>query len=207
LQTTIKTILPHYLLPLPMEPLSPRGAAQTISSCLLMKGRHPSCPVKRRQSRGPFGCWLTHPLMNWSLWNKMKSKIMFLWNIAPLAKQQEVPGVKGEEAPPLAEELLSPSAVILSHPHRSAVVDLCHPRRAEAIIHHGAALRPCSTVHHGVVPSSSGGSIGGTTSSAGGTQGGPPPSSMGGGNIATSSSVSSCNKAPGAPSTEKGHLD
>jgi hypothetical protein len=77
---------------------------------------------------------LTHPLMIWSFWNKMTSKIMCLWNIAPLASQQEVPSVRGAEAPPLAKELSSPSAVIFSPIHWSAAVDLCHPRRAEAII-------------------------------------------------------------------------
>jgi hypothetical protein len=59
---------------------------------------------------------------------------MCLWNIAPLATQQEVLGVRGAEAPPLAGELSSPSAFIPSHPHRLAVTGLCHPRRAEVII-------------------------------------------------------------------------
>jgi hypothetical protein len=64
----------------------------------------------------------------------MKSKIMCLWNIAPLANQQEVPGVRGAEALPLTGELSSLNAVILSHPHRSTTVDIYHPHRAEAII-------------------------------------------------------------------------
>jgi hypothetical protein len=41
---------------------------------------------------------------------------------------------QGAEAPPLAGELSFPSVVILSHPHRSATVDVCHPRQVEAII-------------------------------------------------------------------------
>jgi hypothetical protein len=48
--------------------------------------------------------------------------------------------------------------------------------------------------------------FGGTTSSTFGTQGGLRPSSTGGSNRATSSSVSSCNKAPGAPLTKKRDL-
>jgi hypothetical protein len=56
-------------------------------------------------------------------------------------------------------------------------------------------------------PLSSSGDIGGTISSMGGAPGGPPPSSTGDSNRATSSSVSSCNKALGAPSTKKRRLD
>jgi hypothetical protein len=63
-----------------------------------------------------------------SLWKKMKSKIMCVRNITPLGSQQEVPGVRGAEATPLVEEMLSPSVIILSHHHRSAAVDLYHPR-------------------------------------------------------------------------------
>jgi hypothetical protein len=36
-------------------------------------------------------------------------------------------GQGGTDAPPLVGELSSQSAVILSHPHRSVAVDLCHP--------------------------------------------------------------------------------
>jgi hypothetical protein len=78
--------------------------------------------------------------------------------------------------------------------------------RPVVIIHHGAAPGPCSTGRHGAATPSFSGDIGGTASSAGGTLGGPPPSSTGGGNRLISSSVSSCNKASGAPSTKKRHL-
>jgi hypothetical protein len=79
--------------------------------------------------------------------------------------------------------------------------------RPAVIIRHGAAPGPCATGHHGAATSSSGDGIGGTASSVGGALGGSPPSCASGGNRATSSSVSSCNKVPGAPSTKKRCLD
>ena len=101
---------------------------------------------------------------------------------------------------PLSSSSVGGSRSLPSSPSRG------HHRPA-VIIRHGAALRPCSTCRHGAVTSCSGGGIGGTASSVGGALGGPPPPSTGGGNRATSSSVSSCNKALGAPSTKKRHLD
>jgi hypothetical protein len=79
--------------------------------------------------------------------------------------------------------------------------------RPTFIICQEVAPRPCSTSLHGAAPSSSSGGIVGTAPSAGGTLGGPPPTSMGGVKRVTSSSVSSCNKAPGARSTKKRCLD
>jgi hypothetical protein len=75
------------------------------------------------------------------------------------------------------------------------------------IIRHGAVPRPCMTGRNVAATSSSGGGIGGMTSSAGGALGGLSPSSTGAGNKGTSSSVSSCNKVLGAPSTKKQCLD
>jgi hypothetical protein len=79
--------------------------------------------------------------------------------------------------------------------------------RLDIIIRHGAAPRPSSTSRHGAATSSSDGNIGGMASSSSGTLEGLPPSSTGGSNRATSSSVSSCNKMSGAPSTKKQHLN
>jgi hypothetical protein len=97
---------------------------------------------------------------------------------------------------PLSSSSVDGSRSLPSSPSRG------HHRPA-VIIRHGAAPRPCSTGRLGAATSSSGGGIGGTASSAGGALGGPPPSSMSGGNRATSLSMSSCNNAPGAPSTKK----
>jgi hypothetical protein len=52
-------------------------------SSLLRKGRISSGLMKRRQSGGPFGLWLTHTLMIRNVWNKMKSKNMCLRNTHP----------------------------------------------------------------------------------------------------------------------------
>jgi hypothetical protein len=79
--------------------------------------------------------------------------------------------------------------------------------RPAIIIRQGAAPSPCSIGLPGAAASSSSGGIRGTASSEGSALGGPPPSSTGGGNRVTSSSMSSCNKAPCAPSTEKWRLD
>jgi hypothetical protein len=81
--------------------------------------------------------------------------------------------------------------------HHRSTVNICHV----------VAPRSCSADRHGATTSSSGGGIGGTTSSTGNALGGPPPSSTGGSNRVTSLSVSSCNKALGAPSTKKRRLD
>jgi hypothetical protein len=114
-----------------------------------------------------------------------------------------------EKACATAKEKFSRRQVYISHFSRRRGVHYCDSARDSlaVIIRHGAALRPCSTGCHRAAASSSGDDIGGTTSSAGGALGGPPPSSTGGGNRATSSSMSSCNKALGAPSTKKQHLD
>jgi hypothetical protein len=126
-----------------------------------------------------------------------------------LTSQQVVPWVRAAEALPFAGELTSPSAVTFSHPHQSAADDLCHPRRAEAIIDRPSSsamewrqgrARPTAMEwrHHHLAAA-----LEGRPHPQGGVLGGPPPSSTGGGNRATSLSVSSCNMAPGAPWTKK----
>jgi hypothetical protein len=169
--------------------------------------------MKRRQSKGPFGWWLTHPVMIWNLWN-----INEIQDYVPLKYRTPRKSAKGTRGQGRGSTATRRGTIVSKrcHPLSSSSVGGSRSQlssssrghhRLTVIIRHGAAPRSCSTGRHGAATSSSGGDIGGTGSSTGGTLVGLPPSSTRGGNRAISLSVRSCNKVPGAPSTKKWHLD
>jgi hypothetical protein len=110
-----------------MEPLSPRGAAQATSSSsneredLLWSDEE---EAKRRPIRVVVDT--SSDDSEFLEQNEIQDHVPLKHRTR--TSQQEVPGVKGAEAQPLAGELFSPSVVIFSHPHRSVAVKLCHPR-------------------------------------------------------------------------------
>ena len=114
--------------------MSPRGAAQATSSSSSDEREDLQWSDEEEAERRPIGVVVDTSSDDSEFVEQNEIQDHVPLKIAPLTSQQEVPGVRGAEAPPLAGELSSPSAVILSHPHRSAAVNLCHPRRAETII-------------------------------------------------------------------------
>jgi hypothetical protein len=213
LQPTKNPIFAQRSLPLPMEPLSPRGVAQATSPSSSDEREDLQWSDEEEVERGPI--WV---LVDTSYDDSKFVKQNEIQDHVPLKHRTPRKSARGASGEGRRRTATHRGTVISKrhHPLSSSLVggsrslpsspSIGHHRPA-VIIRHEVAPRPCSTSHPGAATSSSVGSIGGTTSSAGGALGGPLPSSTDGSNRATSSSVSSCNKVSGAPSTKKRRLD
>jgi hypothetical protein len=100
-----------------MEPLSPRGVAQTTSSSSFDEREDPQLFDEEEVERRPIRVLVdtSSDDLEFVEQNEIQDHVHLKHRI-PLKSARGARG-QGHEAPPLAGELSSPSAVVLPHPH------------------------------------------------------------------------------------------